>query len=324
MSRMTKDWMREYVIDPDLRDNELIQIWAEAVASQIFDHLHSQTDALAVSQCPDQVETEDLPLLAGNNGALWSDSCTEADIRQQVRHSLQVMKRHGSPSAIVMQFGLAGLKVTVGDIWYDSQGIYKGTHGYIGPLAQKVTERRLDRGVSFDSGATFDNNTANRFEVPSEYALEFWRALWGKTTFVTLDVHFTIESVGRQGLVDILMDQWMPFLLPIHVRLLGAQNFCTVSDALLGDYGYWYGYGYGYDYGYGYAYGDWQFIWQGAISWALDNGQSCATLYEGDLEEGFWDDYGLFDGEEDVGPQWGQFLTLDEGSWDDSGIWDEI
>lgn len=323
-SRIDKDWLKAYTMDAELRADPLVLVWAEVFASEVLSALHNQLDDLSKAHCPDLVPQEWLGKLAENLGALWSDAAGWANARQQVRHSLQVMRRAGSPRAVAVQFGLADLTVTVGEIWLDRLNEWPGSAGGSGSLVQLVHNDTLDDGGTIDDGGSLDTSIARRFPIPRAQAMEFSDQFWGKTTFVTLDVLVRLEAPGRQGLVDTLAEQWLPALLPVHCRLLGTQTFGGASEDLRQDVGYWSGDGYGYSYEYGYAYGSWTFHRLGAVGWAQDSGMATATLDDGTLDLGVWDDGGWWDLET---PQWGAYLSMDEGSWDDPadlGIYDDV
>ncbi len=324
---ITKEWMRVNALDPIYRTDAIIDVWLDLAVSTMVDYVQGQIDDLTVAMDVEQCPEEWLDALRETIGGLGGSKLGTEAYRQQLRHTMELFRLRGSPEAVRVVFALNGLRVEIAELWLDRGHRWPSGMPLLEAgdderqLVEIITNDTFDYPVrTFDDGWSFDASVVRRYDIPAAYLSDFAGQLYGKTTFIVVNVLADPANPGAQEMSGIVARDYLPLLLPLHVRLVGMSNLFPVSEPLIGDYGYWSGSGYGYgadNDGEGYAYGTWTFEHQGSLLGIAD--EISALVDDGELDEGYWDDGGWMDLDPE---QW--YMTMDEGEWDDGGIFDNV
>jgi len=326
-TRITKDWLKANALDPIYRTDAMIDVWLDLAVSTILEWVQCQVDDLTVAMDVEECPEEWLDRLRETIGGLGGTKLGTPAYRQQLRHSMELFRLRGSPECVRVVFALNGLRVELAELWLDRGHRWPTGRPLIGmdndvrQLAEIVNNDTFDDPVrTFDDGWFFDASVVRRYDIPAAYLTEFSGQLYGKTTFLVVNVLADVANPGAQEMSSVVMRDYLPVLLPLHVRLIGMANYVPISEPLVGDYGEWTGFGYGYGAAYdgeGYAYGSWTFEHRGSLVGLAD--EISALVDEGELDDGYWDDGGWMDLDPE---QW--YMTMDEGEWDDGGIFDNV
>lgn len=292
---LTAEWIKVEAADPIVQNNALCSTFVDLAVSVVIEAFEQN-----LIDMPELVDSLRIPAdffekFANTYGGVYSRLLADDWVRKSLRNSMQIWKTRGTHICYRITFGLFGYDIEIGEVWLDKLDWLVA--GY--ELAEIVSRGKWDQGRQMDQGRLLDSSVVRGHDIPAVYAAQFTIEQWGKTSFYTINLIDHIEDGFYDSeLTAAVINRVVPFIEPIHCRLLAVTTFYAITDQMTGEYGYWSGYGYSSGYGEipGYAYGSWVFHPQGTIGWITDS-LTYEILDDSPIfdDGGFWDDGGFFD-----------------------------